>query len=97
MLLVALGISDPEISHVLSIALDTELQVGVAVKLTQKGAMDAAFPMETIDILTNDLSNMAFINQLNHCHVALRWPCSSNCVVKVGPLPERQLLAFLGA
>ena len=59
--------------------------------------MDAALPVETVNILAHDLSNVAFIDKLNHRHVALRWPRSCYSVVEIGPLPERQFLAFLGA
>ena len=74
----------------LSVTLSAQLQVSVSMEFTKVIAMDTTLPMQTINILTDNLGNMALVNELKHCHVSLGWSCACNGIVKVSSLPERE-------
>ena len=74
----------------LSITLGAQLQISVAMEFTKVIAMDTTLSVQTINILTNNLGNVALVNELKHCHVSLGWSCACNSIVKVCSLPERE-------
>ena len=72
----------------LSITLGAQLQISVAMEFTKVIAVDTTLSVQTINILTDNLGNVALVNELEHCHVSLRWSCACNSIVKVCSLPE---------
>ena len=68
-----LSVTYTSVSHVLTTALLANFEVCVAVELGEVCGGDAAFPVQTVDILTHDELEMVLLGELNHCHVGLRW------------------------
>lgn len=65
--------SHSEVSHVILVTLLTNLQISVSVHLSNSFRRYSTFSVQTINILGNNVLEVAFIHKFNQSHMTSSW------------------------